>query len=84
MAIVVPDDLPAGRALDLIRAFPIVASARVFDVYTGDPIAAGKKSLAFSITYQSDTGTLTDADVAKQRGRIIERLRRELGADPRT
>ncbi len=83
LAIVVPEDLPAGRALDLIRAFPIVASAHVFDVYTGDPIPTGKKSLAFAITYQSDSGTLTDADVAKQRGRIIERLRRELGAEPR-
>jgi phenylalanyl-tRNA synthetase beta chain len=60
-----------------------VSSARVFDVYTGDPIPVGKKSLAFAITYQSDKETLTDADVAKQRGRIIERLRRELGAEPR-
>ena len=84
LAIVVPEDVPAGRALALIRAFPIVASARVFDVYAGDPIPAGRKSLAFAITYQSDTGTLTDAEVAKQRGRIIERLRRELGAEPRT
>ncbi len=83
LAIVVPEDVAAGRALALIRAFPIVSSARVFDVYTGDPIPAGKKSLAFAITYQSDKETLTDADVAKQRGRIIERLRRELGAEPR-
>ncbi len=83
LAIVVPEDIPAGRALDLIRAFPIVASARVFDVYIGDPIPPGKKSLAFAITYQSDKETLTDSDVAKQRGRIIERLRRELAAEPR-
>jgi len=83
LAIVVPGNVPVSRALELIRAFPMVATARVFDVYTGDPIPAGKKSLAFAITYQSDKETLTDADVAKQRSRIIERLRRELGAEPR-
>jgi phenylalanyl-tRNA synthetase beta chain len=83
LAVIVPEDVTATRVVELIRAFPLVKSVRVFDVYTGDPIPAGKKSLAFAITYQSDKETLTDADVAKQRGRIIERLRRELGAEPR-
>lgn len=83
LAVTVADDVPAARVVELIRSFPLVKSVRVFDVYTGDPIPAGKKSLAFAITYQSDMGTLTDADVAKQRERIVERLRRELGAEPR-
>jgi phenylalanyl-tRNA synthetase beta chain len=83
LAIIVAQDVPAAKVLELIRAFPLVADAGVFDVYTGDPIPRGKKSLAFSITYQSPEKTLSDADVAKQRGRIVERLRRELGAEPR-
>lgn len=83
LAVIVDADVPAGRILDLIRAFPIVAGARVFDVYTGDPIPAGKKSLAFAISFQSKDDTLTDEDASKHRNRIIERLRRELGAEPR-
>lgn len=83
LAVTVAEDVPSARVVELIAAFPLVKSVRAFDVYTGDPIPAGKKSLAFAIRYQSDKETLTDADVAKQRGRIIERLRRELGAEPR-
>ena len=83
LAVTVAEDVTAARVVELISTFPLVKSARVFDVYTGDPIPAGKKSLAFAITYQSGKETLTDADVAKQRGRIVERLRRELGAEPR-
>jgi phenylalanyl-tRNA synthetase beta chain len=83
LAVIVDADVPAGRLLELIQSFPIVADASVFDVYTGDPIPAGKKSLAFRIAFQSKDGTLTDEDASKQRGRIIERLRRETGAEPR-
>lgn len=83
LAVIVDADVPAGRVLELIRAFPIVADVRVFDVYVGDPVPAGQKSLAFSIAFQSKDGTLTDEEAAKHRGRIVERLRRELGAEPR-
>ena len=49
LAIVVAKDVAAGRALELIRASKLVANVSVFDVYSGEPIAAGKKSLAFAI-----------------------------------
>jgi phenylalanyl-tRNA synthetase beta chain len=52
-------------------------------VYTGPPIPKGKKSLAFSVSYQSAERTLSDADVARERARIVERLKRELDADLR-
>ena len=83
LAIVVAEDVPASRALELIRASKLVASVSVFDVYSGDPIPAGKKSLAFAISYQAEGKTLSDADVAKERGRIVERLQRELEAELR-
>lgn len=84
LAVIVDADVTAGRVLALIRAFPSVSEARVFDVYTGDQIPAGKKSIAFSIAFQSRDATLTDEEASKQRNRIIERLRRELGAEPRS
>ncbi len=83
IAVIVPADVPAGRLLAIIRSFPLVASARIFDVYTGDPIPPGRKSLAFAVSFQASDRTLQDADVAKQRSRIVERLKREVDAELR-
>ncbi len=83
LAIIVDADVPAGRAIKLIERSDLMRSASVFDVYDGPPVPKGKKSLAFSISYQSDNRTLSDAEVVKERERIIERLRRELGAELR-
>jgi phenylalanyl-tRNA synthetase beta chain len=83
IAIVVDRSLVAARARKMIEAHPLVRSAQVFDVYEGDRIPAGKKSLAFSVTYQSPEKTLTDEDVAKAQKSIVERLRKELGAELR-
>ena len=44
---------------------------------------AGRKSIAFSVTYQSDDHTLTDDEVAKAQRKILERLRREFNAELR-
>ena len=67
----------------LIEQHELVARAQVFDVYEGERIPAGKKSLAFSVTYQLAEHTLTDEEVAKAQRSILERLRRELGAELR-
>jgi phenylalanyl-tRNA synthetase beta chain len=56
---------------------------RVFDVYRGDQIAAGKKSLAFSVAFQSRERTLSDADAADLRGSIVTALAERFGAELR-
>lgn len=83
LAVIVADDVSAARVQALILASNLVRSARVFDVYSGDPIPKGKKSLAFAVSYQAEGKTLTDEDVAKERRRIIDRLQRELDAELR-
>ncbi len=83
LAVIVPADASAGQVQGIIESFPVVRSASVFDVYTGAPIRAGRKSLAFSVSYQAPDHTLTDAEVARQRERIVARLRQELGAELR-
>ncbi len=82
LAVVVDEDIPAERVETLIRQTGgrIVTNVRLFDVYRGEKIGAGKKSLAYSITYQAIDKTLSDRDVAGFRARILKRLEQEVGA----
>src|SRR3972149_4288523 len=61
----------------------LVSELRLFDLYRGDQVGPGRKSLAYSITYQAPDRTLTDEEVAQVRGRIVRRLGAGLGARPR-
>ena len=60
-----------------------LTDVRLFDIYRSEQIGAGKKSLAYSLTYQDPERTLTDKDAAKLRNKIVKRLERELGAQLR-
>jgi phenylalanyl-tRNA synthetase beta chain len=80
LAVIVDEAVTAAQVQSLIEAATLVRRARLFDVYTGEPIPAGKKSLAFSVTYQSYEDTLTDQEVARAHRGIVERLKRQLGA----
>jgi phenylalanyl-tRNA synthetase beta chain len=66
--------------VDIIQGFPLVAEANIFDVYVGEQVPRGKKSLAFRITYRSLERTLTDDEVNKVQQQILDRLAKELGA----
>ena len=61
----------------------LLAEVNLFDVYTGEPIPPGKKSLAYSLTYRHEQRTLTDKEVAKVHSRIATQLRKALGAELR-
>ncbi len=82
LALVVDEAVPAIRVRDLIAQTgrPLVRSVVLFDVYRGEQVGAGKKSLAYRLTYQAGDRTLTDREVAKLRAKIVRRLERELGA----
>lgn len=82
LALVVDETLPAGKVARLIAEAggKMVTGVRLFDVYRSPQIGPGKKSLAYSLTYQSAERTLTDKDVAAVRQRIIRRLEQDLGA----
>jgi phenylalanyl-tRNA synthetase beta chain len=86
LAVVVDESLPADRVEAVIRlgGGKMVKGVRLFDVYTGAQVGAGKKSLAYSLTYQADDRTLTDKDAAEIRQRIIRRLEQGLGAKIRS
>ncbi len=82
LALVVDEEVPAVRVRDLIAQTgrALVRSVALFDVYRGEQIGAGKKSLAYRLTYQAADRTLTDKEVTKLRRKIIRRLEREVGA----
>jgi phenylalanyl-tRNA synthetase beta chain len=82
LAFVVDDGTPAGDVAQAIRRAggEMVVEVRLFDVFQGEQIGAGKKSLAYSVVYQAPDRTLTDGDVAAVRQAIIDRLAKELGA----
>lgn len=68
------------QALILQTGGKLLVSVKLFDIFRSESIGAGKKSLAYSLKYQSNEGTLSDADITKLRGKIIKRLEHELGA----
>ena len=57
---------------------------RLFDVYTGEQIEAGKKSLAFSLQFQSADKTLTDEDVEVPFGTILKKVEETFAAKLRS
>ncbi len=86
IAVVVDDALPAEevRALIAQTGGALLTDVRLFDVYRGEQLGQGKKSLAYSLTFQAEDRTLTDKVVAKQQQKIVQRLERELGAELRS
>ncbi len=82
LAVIVDETVPAAQVAALIRqaAGRLLVDLRLFDVYRGDQIPPGKKSLAYSLTFQAADRTLTDEDTRKVRAKIVGRLERELGA----
>ncbi len=86
IAVVVDEDIPAERVASVIlqAGGKLLRSVRLFDLFRGERVGEGKKSLAYSLTYQSTDRTLTDAESAQVRNRIIRRLEQDLGAKLRS
>lgn len=86
IAVVVDDHVPADEIAAMIdqTGGALLTQVQLFDVFRGEQIGAGKKSLAYSLTFQAEDRTLTDKAVAKQQNKIVKRLERELGAKLRS
>ena len=85
LAFTVPEQVTAGELVDAASdaAGPALREMRAFDVYRGEQVGPGKKSIAFSVTFQSPERTLTDADAGALRARIVEALEQAFGAELR-
>ena len=61
----------------------LLREARVFDVYRGEQVGEGRKSVAIHLAFQSPERTLTDDEAAELRGRIVAALAERFGAELR-
>ena len=76
------DDTPAEKVLSELRAAggDLLADAVLFDVYKGESIPVGTKSLAFALVYQAADRTLGEKEIEKAHQKIEGRLRHVLKA----
>ena len=84
IALVVENTVTNRQVSEIIRTFSLVHRLQLFDVYSGDQVPDGKKSLAYRLTFLSSNKTLTDEEVNSVLNRILDRLTSELGATLRT
>jgi phenylalanyl-tRNA synthetase beta chain len=85
LAFVVDEGVPAGELIAAARqaAGDELRDARFLSDYRGDPIPAGRKSLAIAVAFQSAERTLTDDDAARLRNAIVRALAVRYGAELR-
>ncbi len=80
IALVVDAEIVHQKVLDTIKSFPLIEQVALFDVYSGEQVPRGKKSLAYRLTFQSPAHTLTDEEVNGVQQQILNKLSHELGA----
>ncbi len=83
IAILVDVDVPSSRIQTIINRHRLVKKSAPFDLYSGEGVPQGKRSVAYRVTFQSDRSTLTGDLVDKTRGDIMRQLEREVGASLR-
>jgi phenylalanyl-tRNA synthetase beta chain len=76
IAVIVPEDVPAARLAEVVRAGggELLVSLRIFDLYHGEQVGEGNKSLALRLEFRAPDRTLTDEEVAERRAAIEREL----------
>lgn len=82
LAIIVSDEMPSRDVEAVIRnaGGDLLTNVAIFDVFKGEQIGSGKKSLAYNLTFQAFDRTLTDKNVEKTREKIIKALENQIQA----
>jgi phenylalanyl-tRNA synthetase beta chain len=85
LAFVVPEEIEAAALVEAAReaAGPELRDMRAFDVFRGEQVEPGRKSVAFSVVFQSPERTLTDEDAAALRAKIVDALSERFVAELR-
>ncbi len=82
VALVVADDVPAAEVVAALRAGAgeLLEDVRLFDVYTGDQLGEGRKSLAYTLRLRAPDRTLTAAEATAARDAAVAEAARRTGA----
>jgi phenylalanyl-tRNA synthetase beta chain len=85
LALMVPDDVPAADVAAALRdgAGELLEDLRLFDVYTGPPVPAGSRSLAYALTLRAPNRTLTSEEATAVRDAALAAASRATGAELR-
>jgi len=85
LALVIDQNVTAAKISTAIAAFKnkLLSHWNIFDIYQGESVAAGKKSIAYRLTFQSNERTLTDNEVNKVHDRLLRYLGEQLGVELR-
>ncbi|WP_354701969.1 Phenylalanine--tRNA ligase beta subunit [Paraconexibacter sp. AEG42_29] len=81
LAVVVPDTVPAADVVALVGQ--VADEVRIFDVYTGEQVGAGKTSIALRVSFRAKDRTLGEEDITRLRSKLVKRLDKELGGELR-
>jgi phenylalanyl-tRNA synthetase beta chain len=86
VALIVDADVPAAALAETLRegAGALCESVRLFDLYTGDQIGAGRKSLAFALRFRAPDRTLTEVETAHARDAAVALAAERHGARQRS
>ena len=80
IALIVDIEVPHKKIEDIIRQFSLVKAVDVFDVYTGEQVPPGKKSMAYHLTFQSPDRTLKEQEINGVIKGLLNKLVKETGA----
>jgi phenylalanyl-tRNA synthetase beta chain len=85
LALIIDQDVTAAEISAAIAAFNnrILTEWNIFDLYQGESIKAGKKSVAYRLTFQSEERTLTDNEVNKVHDKLLSYLHKQLNVELR-
>jgi phenylalanyl-tRNA synthetase beta chain len=88
IAMIVPEQLSHAEIFSVIKKVPepLLAAVELFDLFSGEggtDLGAGKKSLAYTLTYRDKARTLTNDEINVIHARIRERLKEELSVELR-
>ena len=84
LALVVPEEVPAANVRGIITRHRLVEHVDLFDIYTGENIPPGTKSLAFHVYFQAHDRTLTTEEVNRSLQGLLRTLEREVQASLRS
>ena len=85
LALLVPDHVSAYHVDEFVRARAgaLLEGVELFDVYRGEGVPSGTRSLAFRLRFRAPERTLKDKQVDRAVKALLARLKEELGVEPR-